>query len=119
MARRGMTVAERLADISKRSGLSEEILRRAFKAEAESAVESLKRGESATFIGRGVVYPELRNRLAVGGDIRKEVKLTMKPADSLTASLRGIEKFEAGTAAEVEEKELPSGVRVIQLSALQ
>lgn len=53
----GMTVQERIDDICKKSGMSEDIVRRVLNAEKASVIESLKRGERATIIGRCILRP--------------------------------------------------------------
>ena len=118
MGRRSMTVQERLADISKRTGLSEEILRRAFAGETESVIESIKRGESATLIGRCSIKPELRSRLGIGGGFTQQIKLSAKAVNSLEGALEGLDRF-VQPETEAQKQEIPAGVRVMQLSGLQ
>ncbi len=118
MARRSMTVQERLADISKRTGLSEEIIRRVFSGETASILDSLKRGEPATLIGRCSITPELRNKLSIGGEVRGKIKGNVKLSGALESELAKITSFEKA-ADDDEEMPTASGVRVMQLSALQ
>ncbi len=110
----GMTVQERIDDIVQKSGLSEEIVRRVLIAEKQSVVDSIKRGERATLIGRCVIVPELRSRLSVGNTFKKTLKLNVSIANSLMADLKEVEEFER---SDIKTSE-PEGVLVMQLSSL-
>lgn len=112
----GMTTQERIDDICKLSGLSEDIVRRVMDAEKKSIVASLKRGERATLIGRAVIRPELRPRLAVGGIMEHYIKLSISVAASLESMLEGVNKFEI-TASNKPKKE-DKGVITKQISSL-
>lgn len=90
---KSMTVQERIDDIVKRSGFSEEIVRRVLNAERESILESLKHGERATLIGRCTIVPELRKSLDIGGKIKTVIKLKASPSYSLESELVGLEGF--------------------------
>lgn len=111
---RKMTVKERLEDISNKSGLSEDIIRRVLMAERDSILESLKRGERATLIGRCVVIPELRSKLNVGGQFRKVVKLSAFVLDSLESELVGVEEFEDTRENDIDT----DGIRLLEISSL-
>ena len=110
---RKMTVKERLEDVSERSGLSEDIIRRVFNAERESIIDSLKRGEKATLIGRCTIEPELRQRLDVGGGLRKIVKLSARVSTSLSNELEDIEEFKDG-----EEEINMEGIMLMEIGSL-
>lgn len=64
-----MTVSERYADIAKRSGISEAVVQRVLAAQTESAVDTLKKGESVTIPGLCTIVPELRQGISrdIGG----------------------------------------------------
>jgi len=64
---KGVSIQERYDDICELSGLSEEIVRRVFKATRESLVKSLLHGERATLPGIVTLTPEIRNRINYGG----------------------------------------------------
>lgn len=69
----GMTVQERLQDISKRSGVNIDMVRSVLNAEAMSITESLLRGEKATMIGRVTLRPDMRIKPIVGGGTKKVI----------------------------------------------
>lgn len=108
----GMTTSERISDICKLSGLSEDIVRRVLDAEKKSVIKSLKRGERATLIGRVVIRPEMRRRIIVGGKFENYIKLSSSVVSSLEGMLEGITKFEA------DEDASNNGIRLNQISAL-
>jgi hypothetical protein len=111
---RRMTVKERLEDISRRTGLSEDIIRRVLLAERDSIVDSLKRGERSTLIGRCVLIPELRNKLGVGGKMGKTIRVIASVLDSLEAELRDLEGFENG---EIDNLGMED-IRLLEISSL-
>lgn len=110
----GMTTQERLDDICKRSGLSEDIVRRVFEAERESIAESLKRGERATLIGRCVIRPEIRTKMVIGGQMTTYVKLHCTVASSMEALLKDVTDFEV----DEDQEDIPEGIITRQLSSL-
>ena len=96
----GMTTQERIDDICKISGLSEDIVRRVMDAEKKSIIKSLRKGERATLIGRAVIRPEMKNKINPMGPEGKPcwetyIKLSASPASSLESSLKDLDKFEA------------------------
>lgn len=114
---RSITVQERIDDIVKRSGLSESIVRRVLNAERESILESLKRGERATLIGRCTIVPDISYKIGVGGVKKVVVKLRASASYSLETELA-----EAVDAAELEKKidkvEKEEGIMVRQIPGL-
>ena len=110
-----MTVKERLEDISKRCGMSEDIVRRVLDAEKKSIIDSLKRGERATLIGRCVIIPELRSRLGVGCTMEKKIKLSATVTSSLASEFKDLGNFETNIN---NEESIPEGVMMMQLSSL-
>ena len=113
----GMTVQERLNDICRISGLSEDIVRRVLDAEKKSIVDSLKKGERANLIGRCVIRPEMRKKVSTGGFIESYIKVSSSIAPSLEASLREVDHFESPNDTKDEDK-LPDGIMTTQISAL-
>lgn len=109
-----MTTQERYNDIAKRSGLSEEIIRRVISAERESIVDSLKRGERATLIGRCVIKPDMRSRMEVGGEIVNYMTVKSSVATSLKARIEEVTDFE--TVEDTEEDNF--GIRLRQIESL-
>lgn len=111
----GMTTQDRLDDICKISGLSEEIVRRVFDAERQSIAKSLRKGERATLIGRCVIRPEIRSKLEVGGTMRNYIKLYSTVASSMEACLSDLCEFEIDDG---EDNSIPQGVLTTQIQAL-
>lgn len=111
----GMTVQQRLDDICKRQGMSEEIVRRVLQAEKASVLDSLKKGEKATLIGRCVIRPELRSKVDVGGDVRDYIKTSASVAYTLQNELQNCSEFEK---SEESDNQIPEGIRITQISQL-
>lgn len=100
----GMTVQARLEDISRRAGVSTDVVRRVLNAETASVTESLEHGERATLIGRVTLRPELRTRLAIGGTLTQYVKVSATVASQLADHMEEIHEFTGhGPDAVVEE----------------
>lgn len=112
----GLTVQQRLDDICKRQGMSEEIVRRVLKAERDSAIDSLKRGENATLIGRCVLKPDIRQKVEIGGQVKTYIKVGAEAAYAVKSELAKYEDFETGS--QQEEDSLPEGIRVAQIQSL-
>lgn len=108
----GMTTQERIEDICRISGLSEEIVRRVIDAERKSVVKSLKKGERANLIGRAVIRPEIRRRLLIGGNFENYVKLNITAAASLENLVDSIE------TEEPNQNEKEPGIRLNQIASL-
>lgn len=110
----GMTTQERIDDICKISGLSEDIVRRVFDAERQSIAKSLRKGERATLIGRCVIRPEIRSKIEIGGNPVTYVKLHSSVAASMEALLKDVSNFEVDS----DDTEEVQGIMVKQISAL-
>lgn len=110
----GMTTQERINDICKISGLSEEIVRRVMDAERKSVAKSLKRGERANLIGRAVIRPEVRRRLLVGGSFETYIKLSVSAAASLENLVSSIEIEDEP----VKTEQTQPGIRLNQIASL-
>ena len=110
----GMTTQERIDDICKISGLSEEIVRRVFDAERQSIAKSLRKGERATLIGRCVIRPEIRSKIEIGGQPVNYIKLYSNVAASMEALLKDMSGFEVD---DIPQEEIP-GIITKQISAL-
>lgn len=129
-----MTIQDRYDDIAARSGLSEEIIRRVFKASRESLAVTLKQGERATLPGICTITPEIRNKInRVDGVIANYIKLKASPSSAMESELSKIAKFQS--KAEDDENRLKEeeglsrlnfskadnkqyGIRTPQISAL-
>ena len=111
----GMTTQERIDDICKISGLSEDIVRRVMDAEKKSIAKSLRKGERATLIGRAVIRPEVKRRIvtdaAQGPHWETYIKLSASPASSLEAMLKDLDKFEAPVAQSETNEEIIERLR--------
>lgn len=113
----GMTTQERIEDICKLSGMSEDIVRRVMDAERRSVAKSLRKGERANLIGRVVIRPEIRRRLVVGGEFENYIKLSATVAASLESLTADIQEFEKETK-ETENPVIKSGIITQQIGAL-
>ena len=98
-----MTVEDRLEDIHKRTGLDTNIIRGVLNAETESVVESLKRGERATLIGRCSFVPHLKK---VGEDDNC-IRVSCKASPKLESILKAESSFKD---VEISDS-LPENVR--------
>ena len=117
-------VRQRYADISKRCGLSEDIVKRVLKAETEYTIEELKHGEQVILAGRCIMKPELVSRSSFKADeglvINKGIKVKIKPTTSLESKLSMCSEFEEEDSDISEEERIISeNTRVIQIGALQ
>lgn len=133
-----ITIQERYDDIAKRSGLSEDIVRRVLKASRESLAVSLKKGQRATLPGICTMVPEVRNKVELGADTMiSYIKVKANPSAAMESELSKLGKFNSSDeeAFEMErqkqalsrlrftkpdEKSFESnyGVRTNQISAL-
>lgn len=104
----GMSIQERYDDIAAISGLSEEIIRRVYKATRQSVVKSLKKGERATIPGICTFTPELKDKINyktqdVGSVLTKYIKVKASASPALDTELEKVNNF---TNAEDEEERL-------------
>lgn len=99
----GMTVQERLQDISKRSGVSIDIVRGVLNAEAMSITESLLRGEKATLIGRVTLRPDMRIQSVVGGGTKNVIGVHATLASAIKQKLDGVKGWKKPDGEEGEE----------------
>ena len=134
-----MSIQDRYNDISKKSGLSEEIIRRVFKATRESLATSLKKGDRGTIPGICTMIPEMKSKLNIGGEsVTRYIKVKCIPSSAMETELSKINQFnddnEAGNTVTDEEvmtklqfiehgnfrllNENESGIRTAQISAL-
>lgn len=91
---KGIGIQERYDDIAKRSGLSEEIIRRVFKASRESLADSLKCGNRATLPGICTITPEVKTKLSIGGgSLISYIKLKSTPSASLQTEVEKLTGF--------------------------
>lgn len=104
----GMNIQERYEDIARISGLSEEIVRRVFKAARQSLATSLKQGERATLPGICTLTPELKNRIELGGEsMTTYIKLKASASSAMETELGKIDSFssESDRASKIESEE--------------
>lgn len=83
-----MSVMERIADISERSGMSDTVVRRVLKASRESLIESLKKGEKSTLPGIAT-YRVVKKQSGMG--VRSRI------SDTIVCQLRDIDDTEEVT----------------------
>ena len=102
-----MTVEDRIADIQKRTGLDTNIIRGVLNAETESVIESLKRGERATLIGRCSFVPYLRTHITPQGTIGNCIRVSCKASPKMEAIL----KAETSFKEEADNDGIPDEIR--------
>lgn len=108
-----MQAKDRYQEIAEISGMSEAVVRRVLEAEKESVVNSLKRGERATLLGRCVMRPEISQRLGMDGKLENEIKVKISVANAITSALKGVTEFEN------EEVAYESGIRLKRIPDLE
>lgn len=106
-----------LEDISKRCGLSEEIVRRVQRAETEHVIYCLEHGMQANIPGRGTFIPSLRQRLAVGGETERYVKAKFTVSSIINNAMDEVTDYKFMDAEDYED--IPEGILTIQIEQLQ
>lgn len=104
----GMSIQERYNDIADISGLSEEIIRRVYKATRQSVVKSLKKGDRATIPGICTFTPELKDKInykaqAEDDVLTRYIKVKANASPALDTELERMNSF---TNAEDEQERL-------------
>lgn len=118
MSIRNMTVNERLEDISKRSGFSVETVRCILEAERDSTIDSLKRGERATLIGRCTMVPSLGAKMdASCGSMKTCISVNVQPVGALRDALSKCSSFDLVKLTE-SEKRADAFITTRQIGAL-
>lgn len=109
----GISIQERYDDIATMSGLSEEIIRRVYKATRQSIVKSLKKGERATIPGICTFVPELREKINYRTEdankvLTKYIKVKASASPALDTELEKVCKFDDGKEEQerLEKEEL-------------
>ena len=120
-----MTKTARIEDIANRCGYSVETVNAVLKAEKESAIESLKRGEKVTLAGRCLITPVIKTRPAYeNGKLVTEQYLsaTVRPLQSLLDNIETVRDYEVKAASEsdsIRELMAQSKIALIQLESLE
>lgn len=114
MAKRSLTVQERIEDIMIRSNLSEQIVRQVFKAGSESVADSLRKGEKAMIPGVCSIRPIFKRKVTKSGDTKSVLDARCDPLLSLSTRLEDIESLNGVE----EEQEFEVGIRIVQLESL-
>lgn len=117
MGYKKMTVQERIDDIVKRTGMSEDIIRRVLVAEKESIVESLKRGEKATMMGRCVMEPGLKVKAIAGEGIRQMIVVKCTPAYSIVQELATMKGYKQSELEYISDEDMENIV-TLELNSL-
>lgn len=94
----GMSIQERYDDIAAISGLSEEIIRRVYKATRQSVVKSLKSGDRATIPGICTFIPELKDKINYRTDdessvLTRYIKVKASASPALDTELEKVCSF--------------------------
>jgi hypothetical protein len=133
-----MSIQDRYDEICKLSGLSEDVVRRVFKATKQSMAKSLRQGEPSTVPGIVTITPEVRQKLSIGGQsLTRYIRLKAKASSALESEISKLDNFESDSdtlteeeyEAEIQAKlflkdpelnapEKPKGIRVSQINAL-
>ncbi|MEE1072227.1 MAG: hypothetical protein U0L26_07545 [Cellulosilyticum sp.] len=123
----GMNIQERYDDISRISGLSEDIIRRVYKATRQSLAQSLKRGERATLPGICTFTPEISSRInrakSNGEYITKEdsayisrfIKIKVGVSSALESELEKIANFEDEDILKARDMEEEAGLQKLMV----
>lgn len=118
-----ISVQERYDDISKISGLSEDIIRRVLKASRESLAKSLTKGDSATLPGICTITPEVKNRINIGGQsMTSYIKLKAKASNAMESELAKVKEFVKQDDLERqqnEEKEMLGRLNIVDSSDIK
>ena len=114
-----MTVTERIIDIQKRTGLSENIIRFLLKAETDSVINSLKKGEKATLIGRCTFTPVKKSKLDIGGNLNTCLRVSVKASTKIENILRETEDFENNEDQDIQLRELSEKESKLLLSQIK
>lgn len=105
-----MSKVERVADIAKRCNMSSETVSAVLKAERESMMESLKKGEKVTLAGRVIVNPIVRHttRLDSNGNpvMVNYLAATAKPIGGVLDELSAMDCYETAASDENENESL-------------
>lgn len=112
----GMTVNERLEDIKRRTGYSENVIRAVLNAEAESILDSLKRGERATMIERVTIVPSLETKFNLNGTKTTYIDAKPKLLSTMKTKLAAFDRFER-TEGEEDYDDEP-GIMTSQITSL-
>lgn len=103
----GMSIQERYDDVAEMSGLSEDIIRRVYKATRQSIVKSLKKGERATIPGICTFTPEIKGKINYTTNNENEVltryiKIKANASPALDTELSKLGEF--ATTEDEQEK---------------
>lgn len=125
-----MSAQNRYDDIARRSGLSEEVVRRVLRAAKESLAQSLKNDDRATLPGICTMLSEQRSKLVPGSivpvtytKIKAKASNAMETEVNKTAISNVENKASDDTTDENSAKlniinDKPSGIRLRQINAL-
>ena len=124
---RRMTKTERAEDIARRCNMSVDTVNAVLKAERESALESLIKGEKVTLAGRVIITPVLRTRPAYRDGKLVTTRFLSATAKVMQGFLDSLEchdnfQFDANTKSEqqeVEEMLRENKIEVMQLASLE
>lgn len=112
---KNMSLHARYAEVSELSGISEEVIRRVYKATRTSLVASLKRGEKATLPGICTINASVRNRINIGGEQESYIKLKATPSSALTTELDKLSGFESAEEKEAEQREEEERLKILNI----
>lgn len=109
-----MSIQQRYDDISERSGLSEDIIRRVLIAAKQSIAESLRNGDRATLPMICTYIPEKRTKLGQDGvGVETYMKIKTKISSAIETEVGSETKFN-GTYTEAEADKLYAELNYIE-----
>ena len=125
-----MHLQDRLDDIVKRTGLSEDIIRRVLKASQDSLLDSMMNGENATLPGLCTFIPQEKQKFGINLVTESYVKIKVNPSNSMIKEFerrfedsKNVEKIEETKLTYINPQipkynTVPRGARIGQIEAL-
>lgn len=85
-----------IADIAKRTGLNSAVIREVLKGVRESAIDTLRRGDTYNIYGLCTFSTTVKERVLHGGDVEKYLSVHVKATNALKDDIN----FNKGTSGE-------------------
>lgn len=118
-----MSKLERVTDIAQRCNMSEDIVRAVLKAERDSMMDSLKKGEKVTLPGRVIINPIIKRTPCIdsNGEVAsaKYVSATAKPISSVFDELKALSGFEQTDTDFAEDSDLAEQLKKHKIQVLE
>jgi nucleoid DNA-binding protein len=104
-----------LERIKNECGLSEDIIKRVQQAETAVIIDCLKHGERINITGRGSYRPEIRNKISVGGNVEKEIRVQFNISSMIKNALMEYDGF---IGDDFDDEELPDNILTLEIEEL-